>query len=159
MTGLPHIAVRHHVATLIGCLVIAMLPGVIGSVFEPDAWYAALDKSALTPPGWVFPIVWSALYLSIGVALFVFLLHTDRRGPALAMFAVQLVLNGVWSWLFFGRHAPGAALIEIVLLWLSIAGTIALFSRASRLAAGLLVPYLAWVSFASYLTFAIWRAN
>ncbi len=158
MTGLPHIAVRHHVVALIACLAISALPGVVGSAFEPDAWYAAVEKSSLTPPGWVFPIVWTALYLSIGIALYLYRLHaTDRR--ALVVFAIQLVLNGAWSWLFFGLHEPGLALIDIALLWLSIIGTMVLFSRASRVAAVLLVPYLAWVSFASYLNFAIWRAN
>ena len=161
MTGLPNIAVRHHVAAFIGCVVLAFLPGVVGSAFQPDAWYVALDKSSLTPPGWVFPIVWSSLYFSIGVSLYAYLLHAPARArrPALAVFALQLVLNGAWSWLFFGCHAPGAALIDIAVLWVSIVATIFAFMRHSRFAGWLLVPYGVWVSFASYLNLAIWHAN
>lgn len=161
MTGLPNVAVRHHAAMLVGCVLLAFLPGMIGSSFGPDAWYAAIVKSSLTPPGWVFPIAWTTLYLAIGIALFVYLLHAPERTrrPTLALFGIQLVLNGAWSWLFFGLHAPGAALLDIALLWLAIAGTLYGFARHSRLAAGLLVPYLAWVSFASYLNAVIWIAN
>lgn len=161
MTGLPNIAIRHHALLLVACILGCALPGVIGSQFEPGDWYAALAKSSLTPPGWAFPVVWSVLYLSIGIALYLFLVHAperERRG-ALAVFAVQLALNAAWSWLFFGRHQIGLAFVEIVLLWLSIVTTIVLFRRHSRTAARLLVPYVVWVGFASYLNFAIWRAN
>jgi benzodiazapine receptor len=143
---------------LAACVALAFLPGVIGSLFPPDAWYGALVKPALTPPGWVFPVAWTILYAMIGVALYVFLTQTPpgaRRGPLVA-FAVQLVANGLWSWLFFGLHTPGAALVDIVILWLSILVTILAFWRSSRAAALLLVPYLAWVTFATYLNGAIW---
>lgn len=146
------------VLRLAACLALAFLPGVIGSLFPADAWYDALTKPALTPPGWVFPVAWTILYATIGISLYVFLVQTPpgaRRGP-LVVFAVQLVANGVWSWLFFGLHAPGAALVDIVILWLAILATILAFSRTSRAAALLLVPYLAWVSFATYLNAAIW---
>ena len=160
MTGLPNVAVRHHVATFVGCVLIALLPGVIGSAFAPDAWYSSLEKSSLTPPGWVFPVAWTALYLMIGISLYAFLVSADgERRPALVVFGIQLVLNGAWSWLFFGLHEPGLALVDIALMWLSILATIVKFGRESKLAAGLLVPYLLWVSFASYLNFAIWAAN
>ncbi len=160
MTGLPTIAVRHHLATLVGCLLIGLLPGAVGSAFTPDAWYFALEKSSLTPPNWVFPVAWTSLYLMIGVSLYAFLINADGKcRPALVMFAIQLVLNAAWSWLFFGQHEPGLALVDIVLLWLSIAATAVLFGRASRLAGVLLVPYLLWVSFATYLNVAIWAAN
>lgn len=160
MTGLPQIAVRHYLATLIGCLLIGILPGAVGMAFGPDAWYVGLEKSSLTPPNWVFPVAWTTLYITIGISLYAFVMKSpgDRR-PALAVFAVQLVLNAMWSWLFFGLHQPGLALVDIVLMWLSIVGTIVMFARGSKLAAGLLVPYLLWVSFATYLNFAIWSAN
>ena len=160
MTGLPIVSLRRHAAVLTACILVSFAPGVFGAWFEPGDWYLHLDKSPLTPPGWVFPIAWTLLYLTIGVALYIVLLYTtgrERRFP-LAIFAVQLVLNGAWSWLFFGRHAVGLALIEIGVLWISIVAMIFAFARYSRFAAKLLVPYLAWVTFATYLNFAIWRA-
>ena len=160
MTGLPQIAVRHYIATFVGCLLIALLPGAIGSAFPPDAWYFGLEKSSLTPPNWVFPVAWTSLYVMIGISLYAFVMKADgKRRPALVVFAIQLVLNGAWSWLFFGLHQPGLAPVDIVLMWLPIVATIVTFGRDSKLAAALLVPYLLWVSFASYLNFAIWSAN
>jgi tryptophan-rich sensory protein len=94
----------------------------------------------------------------IGVALFIAIVQGGRR-RVIAAFTVQAVLNALWSWLFFGRHAVGAALVEIVVLWVAIVATIAVFARESRAAAWLLVPYLAWVSFATYLNFEVWRLN
>lgn len=154
-------SIRRRVLLLAACLLVAFLPGAFGSAFPPGEWYAGLAKPPLTPPGWVFPIAWTALYVTIGVSLYVFLLRAPRRVRRLplAVFAVQLVMNGAWSWIFFGLHAMGAALVEIVALWLAIAATIVAFARASRLAALLLLPYLAWVSFATYLTYAVWRLN
>lgn len=161
MTGLPIISVRRHAALLVGCIVASFVPGVFGARFQPGDWYAQLAKSPLTPPGWVFPIAWTTLYIAIGVALYVMLIHTsgrERRIP-LAVFVIQLVLNGAWSWLFFGCHAVTAALIEIGVLWISIVAMGFSFARYSRFAGKLLLPYLAWVSFAAYLNFEIWRAN
>lgn len=146
---------------LLACIAVSFLPGLFGGQFEPGAWYAGLEKSPLTPPGWVFPVAWSALYLAMGVALFLFL-ERARRGdrlPGLVLFGAQLVLNGAWSWLFFGLERPGLALVEIVALWALILATLVAFGRQRRAAAGLLVPYLAWVSFAAYLNFEIWRLN
>ena len=143
---------------LAACLALAFVPGVIGSLFPPGDWYAGLAKPALTPPGWVFPIAWTMLYATIGVALYMFLAQTppgSRRG-SLVLFGVQLALNAAWSWLFFGLQAPGIALVEIVVMWLAILATIIAFSRTSRPAALLLVPYLAWVAFATYLNAFIW---
>ncbi len=145
---------------LAGCITVCFLPGVIGSRFEPGPWYQSIDKASLTPPGWIFPVVWPVLYLMMGVALWRFL-ESQAPGRAriagVTLFGLQLVLNGLWSYLFFGLHRPGLALIEILLLWLSIGAVIIVFSRHARGAARLLVPYLAWVSFATYLNFEIWR--
>lgn len=146
---------------LVACIAVSFAPGVFGSQFKPGEWYALLTKPALTPPGWVFPIAWTILYLTIGVALYAMWIHTsgrERRIP-LTLFAIQLALNGAWSWLFFGCHAVTAALIDISLLWISIVAMMLVFARYNRSAATLLLPYLAWVSFATYLNFAIWRAN
>jgi benzodiazapine receptor len=160
MTG-PHVesSWRPRALRLLACLAASFAPGVIGSRFEPGAWYQTIEKSALTPPGWVFPVVWPVLYLMMGVALWRFLEAAPRRDRSIgaALFAVQLVLNGLWSYLFFGLQRPGLALVEILLLWASIAAVITVFHRHSRLSAGLLVPYLAWVSFAAFLNFEVWR--
>lgn len=161
MTGLPIVSPRRNAALLVGCLVASFAPGAFGARFQPGEWYAQLAKSPLTPPGWVFPIAWTTLYITIGVALYVVLIHTsgrERRIPV-AVFALQLVFNGAWSWLFFGCHAVAAALIEIGVLWVSIVAMGLAFARHSRFAGALLLPYLAWVSFATYLNFEIWRAN
>ncbi len=146
---------------LVACLVASFVPGAFGVRFQPGEWYAELAKSSLTPPGWVFPIAWTFLYVVIGVALYVALVHStarDRKIP-IAVFAIQLVLNGAWSWLFFGRHVVAAALVEIVTLWIAIVVMALVFSRRRRLAGQLIVPYLGWVGFATYLNFVIWRAN
>jgi len=161
MSGWPLVSLKREALLVLGCIAISFAPGAFGAAFPPGSWYAGLEKSALTPPGWVFPVAWSLLYLTIGIALYCFLVGArprERRFP-LAVFAVQLVLNAAWSWIFFGRHAIGAALFEIVVLWVAIVGTIIAFAKHSAGAAKLLVPYLAWVSFATYLNFAIWRMN
>jgi translocator protein len=145
---------------LLGCVVASALAGVFGSQFEPGPWYASIDKATLTPPSWVFPVVWPMLYLMMGIALWRFV---ERAAPGrarttgVALFGVQLVLNGLWSYFFFGLHRPGLALLDIAALWLTIASVIFVFSRHTRAAAWLLAPYLAWVSFASYLNFEAWR--
>jgi len=148
---------------LIACVGVSFVPAIVGGRFGPGAWYAALEKPALTPPGWVFPIAWTALYLAMGVALFLFLDGTARRDGArrwgTGLFAAQLVLNGAWSWLFFGLERPDLALVDIVALWALIAATMVAFARRRGAAAALLAPYLAWVSFATYLNFEIWRLN
>ena len=142
---------------LLACVAASFVPGAIGGRFEPGAWYAGIEKSALTPPGWVFPVVWTSLYLLMGIALWRFVERSRERALGLTLFGVQLVLNGLWSYLFFGLHRPGLALVEIVLLWFAIGATLIVFSRSSRTAAVLLAPYLAWVGFAAYLDFEVWR--
>lgn len=136
-----------------------------GSMFtypEIEGWYAALRKPSWNPPNWVFGPVWSALYLMMALAAWLVWrrkgLTKDTR-PALALFALQLVLNALWSILFFGRHNPGAAFIEIILLWSAILATLLLFRRTSTAASLLMLPYLLWVTFAAVLNFTIWRMN
>jgi len=161
MSGWPDVSLKRHALLLGVCILVSFVPGAFGSAFPPGDWYDGLAKSALTPPGWVFPIAWTLLYITIGVSLYLFLLGAPkrtRRAP-LAVFAVQLVLNGLWSWIFFGQHAVGVALVEIVALWFAIVATMVVFARRSPASAKLLVPYLAWVSFATYLNLAIWIMN
>lgn len=124
-------------------------------------WYDGLVKPTWHPPQSVFGPVWSALYLMMSIAAWLVWSSAPWRETArpLGWFALQLVLNVAWSGLFFALRSPGWGSVEIVLLWLAIAATIVSFHRANRLAAYLLVPYLAWVSFASVLTFTLWRLN
>jgi tryptophan-rich sensory protein len=135
--------------------------GFVASRWRPGEWHAALAKPAWNPPNGVFAPVWIALYALMGIAAWLVWRSPEGRGRrmALGLFLVQLALNGAWSWIFFGRHAIGAALAEIALLWLAILATGLAFGRVSKAAAWLLAPYLAWVTFATALTFAIWRLN
>ncbi|MEO1084184.1 MAG: TspO/MBR family protein, partial [Acidobacteriota bacterium] len=108
----------------------------------------------------LFGPVWTVLYILIGISGWRLWLQAGRRaGSAVAAWGVQMVLNALWSGLFFGLHRPDIAFVEILMLWLAIAATITLAWPRDRWAAGLLVPYLGWVSFASALNFAIWRLN
>lgn len=155
----------HSVLWLIAWIGVSELAGIVGSFFTASAiptWYADLEKPSFNPPSWVFGPVWTTLYALMGIAAFlVWQKGTQRKEVkiALSVFGLQLVLNALWSIIFFGLESPGGGLVEIVLLWLAIVATIILFGRISRPAAWLLIPYLAWVSFATCLTFAIWQLN
>lgn len=153
-------------------IAVSELAGIIGSVFTVSAipgWYAGLVKPAFNPPAWIFGPVWTTLYVLMGISLFLVwkqhphILKNMRvlRAWRLAMFLFfsQLLLNAVWSILFFGLHSPGWALLDIAALWLAIVWTIAAFSKISRPAAWLLAPYILWVSFAAYLNYTIWALN
>lgn len=141
-----------------------LLVGVSGSLVTATSvgeWYPLIQKPWWTPPSAVFGPVWTVLYLLMGVSAW--LIWRDASGAArrsaLLIFVIQLVLNGTWSFLFFGLRSPGWAALEIVLLWCSIVATMIAFARISRLAAGLLLPYLLWVSYATALNVAIWNLN
>lgn len=147
------------------CIVLCESTGIVGSLATFSAiptWYAALSKPSFAPPNWLFGPVWTLLYAMMGIALYVVwqkgLEKTDVK-KGMAFFGVQLVLNVVWSLLFFGLHSPGLALLDIVLLAATIAATAVQFKKVSSPAALLLVPYLAWVIFATALNFAIWQLN
>lgn len=129
-----------------------------GALFMPGEWYAALRKPSWTPPNWLFGPVWTVLYLMIATAGWL-VWRAGDRSKAIAIWAVNLALNAGWSLLFFGRHAIGLALIDILLIWLTIVAFIILAWARSRPASLLFVPYLAWVSLATALNFAIWRLN
>lgn len=129
---------------------------------EIPTWYATLAKPTISPPNWVFGPIWTTLYILMAVAVWlVYLKGWGHPGvkAALAVYALQLVLNALWSYLFFGMHALGVAFVELVVLWLSIATTMYLFYAIAPLAAVLLAPYLAWVSFAGYLNYLLWTLN
>ncbi len=145
---------------LTGCFFIAWL-GTQWTDMTLDTWYPQLVKPSFNPPNWIFGPVWSALYAMMAVAAWLVWRQAARPvGPMVWVpFVAQLALNAAWSGIFFALQSPGWALAEIFVLWLAIAANIALFWRVSRAAGLLLVPYLAWVSFASVLNAAIWRLN
>jgi len=142
------------------CFLAAGAGQLVGSPSQ-NAWYAALRKPAFTPPSWLFGPVWTALYVSMGMAAWLVWLRRGFRGGALPLllFAGQLVLNAAWTPLFFGLKNPGLAFVDIVFLWIMIAATTAAFFRVRRAAALLMVPYLAWTSYAAVLNLALWRMN
>jgi tryptophan-rich sensory protein len=154
-----------NVTRLIIAIAVAELAGLMGSLFTMPAivvWYGTLRKPEFAPSNGVFGPVWTALFLLMGIAAFlVWRKGIERRDVriALGIFCGQLVLNVLWSVLFFGMRSPGAALVEIAMLWIAILATIIAFARIARWAAYLLAPYIAWVSFAIVLNAAIWRLN
>ena len=159
-----NITARDIVACIV-CILICQAAGFIGSLFTAPAipnWYANLAKPFFTPPNYVFAPVWTTLFLMMGVSLFLIWRKSgvvDTIRPALILFGVQLLLNVLWSVMFFGLRSPFAAFIEILFLWFAILATIMLFFSLSKAAGILLVPYILWVSFATVLNFMIWRLN
>ncbi|MGQ9708290.1 MAG: TspO/MBR family protein [bacterium] len=153
------------IVKLIISIALPLAAGALGNIATMPAiptWYQGLNKPAFNPPRWLFGPAWSLLYILMGIALFL----VWRRGfsnpevkLALLVFLIQLVLNVIWSFLFFGLRSPIAGLIEIVILWLAILLTLILFFRVSVPAGVLLLPYLGWVTFASVLNGAIVKLN
>lgn len=161
------------------CVVVCFAAAGVGGIATSRSvttWYRTLERPSWSPPDWLFGPVWTLLYAMMAVAAFLVWRRAFGGGGgvraggeipdvrpaarvALVVFGVQLVLNALWSWLFFAMRSPLAGLVEIVVLWMAIAATIALFWPLSRVAAGLMVPYLAWVSFATALNGALWWLN
>lgn len=146
---------------LVGWLLAAFAAGAVGAVASVDAasFYAQLSKPSWAPPAWVFGPVWSTLYALMGVAAWLVWRSPGSKGVALGLFGAQLGANALWSWLFFAWHRGALATLEVLVLVALVVATAASFWGTSRPAAVLLVPYLLWVSFASVLTWAIWRSN
>ena len=145
----------------VGWLALTFGAAWLGSRFLPDEWYKRLTKPTWNPPNWIFAPVWTVLYLLMAAAAWLVWRRYGITGAVLplVLFVVQLLLNAAWTWSFFGLHRPGAALIDIVVLWVTLLTTLILFWRLEPLAGILLAPYLAWVSFATALNWAIWRMN
>jgi len=146
---------------LVGWLLAAFAAAALGGVASVGAasFYAQLSKPSWAPPAGVFGPVWSALYALMGVAAWLVWRSTSSKGVPLTLFVAQLAANALWSWLFFAWHQGALAAVEVLVLLALIVATVVAFWRASRLAAMLMVPYLLWVSFASVLTWAVWRSN
>lgn len=137
---------------------ICVATAMTGILFKPGDWYKALDKPSWTPPDWLFGPVWSVLYLMIAVAGWLVWTTIGMSG-LLVLWGANLVLNATWSFLFFGIRRMDLAFVDVVLMWLTIAGFIVLASATVPLAALLFVPYLVWVTIASALNLSVWRRN
>ena len=146
------------IAVLFVFFAVTAAAAAFGAVFQPGSWYQALAKPPWTPPNWLFGPVWTVLYIMIAIAGW---LVWREQGLSLvvAIWLVQLVLNGAWSWIMFGQHQIGWALADIILLWIAIILFAVLAWPFSTTASLLVVPYLAWVSYAGALNFEIWRLN
>lgn len=148
---------------LAGWLALTFLAAALGAAASVQAsgFYAALDRPGWAPPASVFGPVWSALYLSMAIAAWLVWCSGagPHRKPALALFVAQLAVNALWSWLFFGWKLGVWALVDVVLLLVLVAATLLAFWRSRLLAGLLLVPYLAWVAFATALTWSVWQRN
>lgn len=146
-------------------IVFCLLVGAIGSFFTAPAipsWYAYLNKPFFSPPNWIFAPMWTILYILMGISFYLIWSNAKKgksKNEALGNFYVQLILNFVWSPIFFGMKNLGLAFIVIVLMWLFILRTIQSFAKLNKKASYLLYPYIAWVSFASILNLSVWLLN
>lgn len=151
--------------TLLTSILICFIPAMIGGIVTStsvNTWYPTLEKPLLNPPNWIFGPVWTILYLLQGISLYLVRVtkqETDIKWIAYFFFHIQLFLNLLWSILFFGFKSPGAAAIEIGLLIIAVLFTIISSYRVNKLAAYLLLPYLGWISFATYLNISIYQLN
>jgi translocator protein len=155
---------RESWVSLVPFVVVCFTAAGIGSLFTSNSvntWYTQLRKPEWTPPNWIFGPAWTTLYLMMAISAWLVWRSSDSYSArfALALFAIQLVLNTMWSIVFFGLHEVGPAFGEILLLWMMIIATAVAFLPFSLLAAWLLIPYIVWVAFASYLNFRIWQMN
>lgn len=160
---MPQLKKRTDLLGLAGWVGIALLAGALGAIASVDAsaFYGQLTKPAWAPSASVFGPVWSTLYVLMGISAW---LAWRQRGflerrYALWLFLLQLALNALWSWLFFAWHQGQWAMLDIVLLWVSIVLTVRAFWHINSLAGALLVPYLAWVTFAAALNYSVWQLN
>jgi len=147
---------------LILSIVICQFAGILGSLFNIKSipkWYSKIKKPRFNTPNKIFGPVWTLLYLLMGISLYLILTSGKDITLPIIIFSIQLVLNIVWSFLFFGLRKPFFAFLEIIILWLSILATIIIFYAISKPAAYLLIPYLLWVSFASLLNYSLWKLN
>jgi benzodiazapine receptor len=153
------------IGKLVICVIACLAAGAIGSVFTRSAistWYATLQKPFFSPPNWLFAPVWTVLYILMGIAAFLVWrkgLENRQVRIALVVFLIQLILNALWSVVFFGLESPLYGLIVISILWVAILVTVIKFFTISRAASVLMWPYLPWVTFAAALNASVWLLN
>jgi tryptophan-rich sensory protein len=153
-----------NIISFLTSIIIATSAGMIGSIFTAqsvDTWYVTLAKPMFNPPSWVFAPVWTLLYIMMGVAAYLIWRNRTVTGAreALGLYGVQLVFNAGWSMVFFGLRDPSVAFVVIIMLLVLIMATSMRFWRINTWAGALLLPYILWVSFASYLNYMIWQLN
>lgn len=148
------------ILSIVLCVSLGSVGGLV-TVSEIPTWYASLNKPSFNPPNWLFGPVWTTLYVLMGISVYLIWKQpvSKERNQALQLFILQFILNFCWSFIFFGLHATGWALIEMIALWILILLSILHFAKHSKTAAWLLVPYISWVSFALLLNAAIWKLN
>jgi len=154
---------RKQIVGLVAWLIVSFIAAFIGGAASIQAgpFYTQLARPEWAPPASIFGPVWTVLYALMGIAAWLVWRAADIRTTRfpIALFLVQLALNALWSWLFFGWHQGGLAFADILLLWVLIVAILIAFWRISRLAAALLFPYLLWVSFATVLNYSVWQLN
>jgi len=153
--------INHFAVVAFASLALTLAVATIGSLFRPDDWYERLRKPAGTPPPWVFPAVWTILYILMALAAALVFVSpaAPLRTAALVLYGVQLIANAKWSWLFFRLHKPLWALIDILVLLALVLAAIGVFAAINSIAALLLVPYGLWLFVALYLNWTIYRLN
>lgn len=150
---------------IVAFIIICQMAGLIGSIFtfpSIPTWYASLNKPSFSPPNWLFGPVWITLYTLMGISAYIIWEKGIKKKEikvAIGLFSAQLILNSIWSFLFFGLQNPLFAFVEICILWIFILATIISFFRIDRKAAYLMVPYILWVSFALILNYSIYLLN
>jgi len=156
--------IKQKILPLIGFILITFIAAFIGSLFTTPSiasWYRNLNKPSFAPPNFLFAPVWTILFFLMAIAAF--LVWQNKNNPqakkALIFYFVQLAFNSLWSIIFFGLHNPGVAFLEIIILWILILLTLIKFYKIQKIAGLLLVPYLLWVSFASFLNLFVWLLN
>lgn len=156
-------SVVHQLLALAGWLALTLATGAVGAIASVEAaeFYRQLSRPSWAPPGWLFGPVWTALYLMMGFSAWLVWRERKRRDTAVALglFVAQLAVNALWSWIFFAWRRGGLAFAEILVLLALITTTLWAFWRIRRPAGVLLLPYLAWVCFATALTWSVWQAN
>ncbi|MCX6139241.1 MAG: tryptophan-rich sensory protein [Candidatus Kapabacteria bacterium] len=153
----------HQWLGLLICLVLVFVAAAVGGLASSSAgsFFMELNRPPWAPPAWLLGPAWTVLYLLMGVASWLVWKQGGFAGArgALTLYGIQLVLNGVWTWLFFVMRSGSLAFVEIVVLWLLILATLIAFWRKSAVAGAMLIPYLLWVAFATALTFSMWQRN
>jgi translocator protein len=161
--GMRHVSTQRQLMGLAGWLLVSFATATIGAIASVEAktFYGQLARPSWAPPGWLFGPVWSVLYLLMGLSAWLVWRKSgfEAARSALMLFLLQLAANALWSWLFFAWHQGTVAFGEILVLWVLIALTVVSFWRVNALAGILMLPYLGWVTFATALTYSVWRLN